>query len=59
MYDLETFNEERALPYASGIYKLDKCSGKYHRDITDKEYPKGLNDCVVFNGTDCVNKILD
>ena len=34
VYDLETFNKIRAVPYCSCIYKLSKISGKYHRDIS-------------------------
>ena len=59
VYDLETFNKIRAVPYRSCIYKLSKLSGKYHRDISEQEYQKCLNDCVVFKGTDCVNEMLD
>ena len=59
IYDLETFNKIRAVPYCSCIYKLSKTSGKYHRDITEQEYQKCLNDCVVFKGTDCINEMLD
>ena len=59
IYDLETFNKIRAVPYCSCIYKLSKLSGKYHRDISEQEYQKCLNDCVVFKGTDCINEMLD
>ena len=59
VYDLETFNKNRAVPYCSCIYKLRKISGKYHRDISEQEYQKCLNDCVVFKGTDCINEMLD
>ena len=59
VYDLETFNKIRAVPYCSCIYKLSKLSGKYHRDISEQEYQKCLNDCVVFKGTDCINEMLD
>ena len=59
VYDLETFNKTRAFPYCSCIYKLSKLSGKYHRDISEQEYQKCLNDCVVFKGTDCINEMLD
>ena len=38
VYDLETFNKNRAVPYFSCIYKLSKTSGKYHRDISEQEY---------------------
>ena len=59
MYDLETFNKIRAVPYCSCIYKLSIISGKYHRDISEQEYQKCLNDCVVFKGTECINEMLD
>ena len=59
VYDLETFNKIRAVPYCGCIYKLSKNSDKYHRDISEQEYQKNLNDCVVFKGTDCINEMLD
>ena len=59
VYDLQTFNKKRAVPYCSCIYKLSKISGKYHRDISEQEYQKCLNHCVVFKGTDCINEMLD
>ena len=59
MYDLETFNKDRVVPYCSCIYKLSKISGEYHRDISEQENQKRLNDCVVFKGTDCNNEMLD
>ena len=34
-------------------------SGKYHRDISKQEFQKCLNDCVVFKGINCINKMLD
>ena len=58
-YDLETFNKIRAVPYCSCIYKLSKTSGNYHRDISEQEYQKCLNDCVVLKGTECNNEMLD
>ena len=59
IYDLETFNKIKAVPYCSCIYKLSKISGKYHRDISEQECQKCLNDCVVFKGTGCINEMLD
>ena len=59
VYDLETFNKDRAVPYCSCKYKLSKISGKYHRDISEQGCQKCLNDCVVFKGTDCINEKLD
>ena len=59
VYDLETFNKIKAVPYCSCIYKLSKISGKYHRDISEKDYRNCLKDCVVFKGTGCINEMLD
>ena len=59
MYDLETFNKIRAVPYCNCIYKLNKISGKYNRDVSEKECQKCLNDCAVFKGTNCINEMLD
>ena len=59
VYDLETFNKIRAVPFCSCIYKLSKISGKNHRDISEQECHKCLNDCVVFKGADCINECLD
>ena len=59
VYDLETYIRDRAIPYCSCIYKPIKISGKCPRDLTEKEYQKCLNDCVVFKGSDCINEMLD
>ena len=59
VYDLETFNKNKAVPYCSCIYKLSKIAGKFRRDISEQEYQKCLNDCVVFKGIDCINEMLD
>ena len=58
VYDLETFNNDRAIPYANCIYRLSKVSGKYNRDITDREYEKCRKDCILFKGTDSINGML-
>ena len=59
VYDIETFSTIKCVPYANCIYRLSKISGKYYRDISDKEYQKCLNDCIVFKGLDNINKMLD
>ena len=59
VHELATFNTDRAIPYANCIYRLSKISGKYNRDITDREYEKCRNDCIVFKGTDNINEMLD
>ena len=59
VYDIETFNTIKCVPYANCIYRLSKISGKYYRDISVKEYQKCLNDWIVFRGLDNINKMLD
>ena len=59
VYDIETFSTIKCVPYANCIYRLSKLSGKYYRDISEKEYQKCLNDCIVFKGLDNINKMLD
>ena len=59
VYDIETFNTDRVVPYANCIYRLSKLSGKYNRDISEKEYQKCLNDHIVFKGLDNINELLD
>ena len=59
VYDLETFNKIRAVPYCSCVYTLNKSSCKYHREISEQEYQKYLKDCVVSKGTDCIIEMLD
>ena len=56
---METFNFIKCVPYAKCIYRLSKISGKFYRDISEKEYQKCSNDCVVFRGLDNINEILD
>ena len=59
VYDLETLNKNRSVPYCSCVNKLSKISGKYLHDILQHENQNCLNDCVIFNGTDCFNEMLD
>ena len=56
---MRTFNKIRGVPYCSCIYQLSKISGEYNRDKLIQEYQNCLIDCVVFKGTDCINKMLD
>ena len=59
IYEIKTFNTIKCVPYANYIYKLSKLSGKYHRDRTEKEYQKCLNNFIVFRGLDNNNEMLD
>ena len=40
VYDIETYNKNRAVPNCSCIYKHSKVSDNYHRDITGREFQK-------------------
>ena len=59
VYDLEISNTVKAVPSASCIYRLSKISGKYNRDLTQRENEKCRKDCFVFKGTDKNNEMLD
>ena len=59
VYDLETFNTDKAFPYAMCMYRLGKVSGKYNRDKTPRKFEKCRKDCIVFKGTDSINELLD
>ena len=37
VYDRETFNTDKVVPYDNCIYRLSKASGKNNRDITKHE----------------------
>ena len=58
VFDLESFNTDKAVPHASSIFRLSKISGKYNRDITQRENEKCRKDCIVFKGTDTFNEML-
>ena len=57
--DLETSKTIECVSYTNCVHRLSKISGKYHRDITDREYEKCKKDCFVFKGTDSINETLD
>ena len=57
--DIGAFNIIKCVPYASFIYKLNKISGKYSREIIAKEKQNCLNDCIVSRGIDNIIEILD
>ena len=59
VYDLETFNIDRVIPYANTINRLSKTSGKDNRDISKRKLEKCIKDCIVFKGTVSINEKLD
>ena len=58
IYDLENINTDKCVTNSVSFYKLSKISGKYYRDITDRQFQKCKIDCGVFKGTNCINKML-
>ena len=59
VFDIETFNSDRAIPYAICMYRPNKISGNINRDITEREYENCRKDYIVFRGTDSINEMLD
>ena len=59
VYDLETYNTDRARPYCISFYRLSKLAGRYNRDLNLSELDKCRNDTIVFDGDDCIEKALD
>ena len=59
VYDIETYNKERAIPYAIGFYPVSKIVGKWNRDLTQTEIDKCLNDIIIFKGENCISCMFD
>ena len=59
VYDLETFNTDKVVPYSNFVNELSKLSSNYSRDITQREYEKCKEDCIVFKATDSINEMLE
>ena len=59
VFDIKTFNTDRAVPYATCICRLSKLSVKFNRGITQREFEKCRKDCIVSKGLVNINEILD
>ena len=59
VFDIETSNTIRCVPYADCTYRRSKLSGKYNRDITKREHEKFKNVCIVCKGLDNINELID
>ena len=59
LYDLEAFHTNRAVAYCVSLYQLSIIASKYYRDLTNEEYRKCKKDIFVFDGIDCISKMLD
>ena len=58
VYDLETRNEDRAIPYNLTFYRLSKIPGRYKLDLTPLEIDKCKKDTIAFMGDDCIGNAL-
>ena len=59
VYDMNTFNTIKCVPYSNCMYGLSKISGKNNRDITERRFQKCLVDCIFFEGLNNINEIID
>ena len=59
IYDIETFNIDRAIPYGICLFIQSKSSGNTNRDTTQRENEKCRIDCKAFKRTYCINEMLD
>ena len=59
VYDLETYNTDRAKPYNMTFYRLSKTAGRYEPDPATEELHKSIKDTISFAGEDCSNNVLD
>ena len=59
VYDIETYNKDRAIPYAVGFYPVSKIVSKWNRDLTQTEIDKCLNDITIFKGENCISTMFD
>ena len=59
VYDLETHNTDRAIPYVFCFHRISKLAGRYNRDLTHDEIQKCKKDTIAFDADNCVEKALD
>ena len=50
VYDIETYNTDRARPYCISCYRISKLAGRYKQDLTPYEIDKCKQDTIVFDG---------
>ena len=58
VYDLETYNTDRARTYCISFYRLTKPAGRYSRDLTPYEKDRCKKDTLVFDGDNCITSLL-
>ena len=57
VYDIETFNTIKCVPYCNCTKRLCKVSRKYNGDISEKEFQKCKKYCIVFKRLDNINEM--
>ena len=58
MYDLETFKKGNAITCCVCLYQISKIADESNGDLTDKEFAKCKKNDTVFDGIDCVDKMM-
>ena len=60
IYDIETFNRDRAVLYAIWCYPVSKLSGneKWNRDLSEEEIETCLSDVKIFAGENCISDMF-
>ena len=59
IYDLETFNWDKAVPYTVAFYSVLKMFWKCDRDLTEEEVQICENDALVMEGEDCISQMFE
>ena len=59
VYDIDTYNKDRAILYAIGIYPVSKLVSKWNRDLTQDEIDKCLIDVRLFEGENCITELFE
>ena len=59
VYDIQTFNTDKIDLCSVCIFKLSQVSGSYNGDTTDRQLDKCRNDCIVFDGSNRINEMLE
>ena len=59
VYDLQTYNKDRARHYSTSFYQLNRLAAKNNRDSNPEEVSRCKKDTLVFDGDICFGFALD
>ena len=59
VYELETYNTNRARPYCASQYRLSKLASKYNCDLTPEEHENCNKGTTVNDEEKCNTKMLE